>query len=86
VFVTDADGQGEPIRAVVINRSTGGLGLEIDRPLDVGLMVSVRVINAPVTVPWVQAQVRGCRQVGESWEVGCQFVKTPPWSVMLLFG
>jgi hypothetical protein len=86
VLLTDADGKGEPIRAVVINRSAGGLGLEIDRPLDVGMIVSVRVVNAPVTVPWVQVQVRVCRQVDEMWEVGCQFLKAPPWSVMLLFG
>jgi hypothetical protein len=87
VYLTDADGHGEPIRAVVVNRSTGGLGLEIDRPLDVGLVVSVRVISAPVTVPWVQVQVRNCRQIEDfAWEVGCQFMKTPPWSVMLLFG
>jgi PilZ domain len=86
VYLTDADGKGEPIRAVVINRSAGGLGLEIDQPLEVGLILSVRAIHAPVTVPWVQVQVRGCRQVDETWEVGCQFLKPPPWSVMLLFG
>jgi hypothetical protein len=86
VQITDADGKGEPIHGVIINRSAGGLGLEMDRPIDVNTTVSVRVVNAPVTVPWIQVQVRSCRQHENGWLLGCQFLKPPPWSIMLLFG
>jgi hypothetical protein len=86
VQITDADAKGEPIHGIVINRSAGGLGLEVDRPIEANTVVSVRVVNAPVTVPWIQVQVRSCRQQENGWLLGCQFVKPPPWSIMLLFG
>jgi hypothetical protein len=34
----------------------------------------------------VQLEVKNCRLVGSEYELGCQFVRTPPWSVLLLFG
>jgi hypothetical protein len=86
IHITDANAKGEPFHGVITNRSTGGLGLEVDRPIDVNTTVSVRVVNAPVTVPWIQVQVRSCRQQANGWLLGCQFVKPPPWSIMLLFG
>ncbi len=86
VHITDAEAKGEPIHGVITNRSAGGLGLEVDRPIDVNTTVSVRVVNAPVTVPWIQVLVRSCRQQQNGWLLGCQFVKPPPWSIMLLFG
>ncbi len=30
--------------------------------------------------------VRSCRKNGEFYEIGCEFEKTPPWNVLLLFG
>jgi len=86
VHITDAEAKGEPIHGVITNRSAGGLGLEVDRPIDVNTTVSVRVVKAPVTVPWIQVQVRSCRQQENGWLLGCQFIKPPPWSIMLLFG
>jgi len=86
VHITDAEAKGEPFHGVVTNRSAGGLGLEVDRPIEVSTTVSIRVIKAPVTVPWIQVQVRSCRQQENGWLLGCQFVKPPPWSIMLLFG
>ena len=82
----DAEAKGEPFDAVVVNRSAGGLCLETDRPIDATTIVSIRVINAPVTVPWIEVQIRSCRQEDSTWLLGCQFVKPPPWSIMLLFG
>ena len=35
---------------------------------------------------WSQMEVRTCRQEGTAWELGCQFVRTPSWNVLLLFG
>jgi hypothetical protein len=46
----------------------------------------VRTTNAPSSVPWVQIEVKSCRMIGKEHELGCRFVRTPPWSVMLLFG
>jgi hypothetical protein len=86
IQITDAEAKGEPFHGVIMNRSAGGLGLEVDRPIDVNTTVSVRVVNAPVTIPWIQVLVRSCRQQENGWLLGCQFVKPPPWSIMLLFG
>jgi PilZ domain len=86
VQITDADAKGEPFHGIVVNRSAGGLGLEVDRPVEVSTLISIRVVNAPVTVPWIQVQVRSCRPETKVWLLGCQFVKPPPWSIMLLFG
>jgi hypothetical protein len=86
IDITDAQAKGEPFHAVVVNRSAGGLCLETDRPIEVATIVSLRVVNAPVTVPWIQVQIRSCRPEVNNWILGCQFVKPPPWSIMLLFG
>lgn len=86
VRITDAEGKGKQIDAVVINRSAGGLCLEANCPIEPCTIVSVRVINAPVTVPWIQVEIRSCRIEGAVYLLGCQFVKPPPWSIMLLFG
>jgi hypothetical protein len=86
VQITDAEAKGEPFDAVIINRSAGGLCLEADRPIESGTIVSIRVINAPMTIPWIQVQIRSCRKEAGACLLGCQFVKPPPWSIMLLFG
>lgn len=86
VLVSDAEGQAKPYEACVMDRSIGGLGVVVDNPVDVGTILSIRTASAPASVPWVQIEVRNCRKTNESWELGCQFVRTPPWSVLLLFG
>jgi hypothetical protein len=30
--------------------------------------------------------VRNCRDAGQHFELGCEFERTPPWNVLLLFG
>jgi hypothetical protein len=86
VLLTDEDAEAEPIRAYVLDRSTGGLCLAVPEAIDAGTILSVRATNAPPTTPWVQLEVRNCRAVGNEFELGCKFVKTPPWSILLLFG
>jgi hypothetical protein len=86
VLITDAEVKEEPSRGWVVDRSTGGLCLEVIKEVEPGTVLSVRTVNAPKTVSWVQVEVKSCRAVDGNWEIGCQFVKTPPWSVMLLFG
>jgi hypothetical protein len=70
----------------VLDRSTGGLRIAVTTPIQPGTVVQVRATNAPETVGFVGVQVRSCRKSGEFYELGCEFEKTPPWNVLLLFG
>jgi PilZ domain len=86
ILISNADAQTEPSHGWVVDRSTGGLCLSVPEAVPEGTVLSVRTTNAPTTVPWVQIEVKNCRLVGKEYELGCRFVRTPPWSVMLLFG
>jgi hypothetical protein len=86
VLISDAEVTTEPYSGWVVDRSMGGLGITVPRPVAPGTILSVRTTNAPTTCPWVQVEVRSCREVQREFELGCQFVRTPPWSVLLLFG
>jgi hypothetical protein len=72
--------------AFVLDRSTGGLCLALDRQLSPGQVVHVRAECAPDTTPWVPVEVRNCRKEKGRYEVGCQFAAPLPWAVLLLFG
>jgi len=86
VLISDAETRSTPSPGWVIDRSTGGLCLSVPDPVVEGTILSVRTSNAPESIPWVQLEVKNCRLVGREYELGCQFVRTPPWSVLLLFG
>jgi PilZ domain-containing protein len=86
VLITDESTEAEPIRGYVLDRSTGGLCLSCDAEIEEGTVLSVRTANAPETAPWVQVEVKNCRKAGKEYEIGCQWLRTPPWSVLLLFG
>jgi hypothetical protein len=86
VLVNDAEATGEPVRAWVIDRSMGGLGLAVSEAVDVGTVLSLRPCQAPLGTPWVRVEVKTCKRARDQFEVGCQFVRTPPWSILLLFG
>jgi PilZ domain len=86
VLVNDAECQGHAIKGYVLDRSTGGLCISLSAEIPAGTVLSVRTTNSHATIPWVQVEVRNCRSVGKEWELGCKFVSTPPWSVLLLFG
>ena len=77
------DGVGE---GFVLDRSTGGLRITVATPLETGSVVQVRAMNAPESVGFVNVIVRSCRPSGEFFDIGCEFEKTPPWNVLLLFG
>lgn len=77
---------GETRGGWVLDRSTGGLRLRTDVPVAMGTMVQVLADNAPDTTPWVTAVVRSCKPVDEHFDIGCEFERTPPWNVLLLFG
>lgn len=76
----------QPLEGLVLNRSKGGLQLSVDQAVPVGTVLGVRASAAADNLPWVQIRVKRCRQHGETWTLGCQFVETLPWSVLLLFG
>jgi hypothetical protein len=86
IQVTDAEGQGPPVAGWVTDRSVGGLCLRLDEAPPPGTYLNVRPREATALVPWTQVEVKSRRQDGNAWEVGCRFVRTPPWSVLLLFG
>jgi hypothetical protein len=86
VFLSDAEHKTEAVDGWVTDRSTGGLAVVVGQPVEPGTILSIRTANAPDTVSWYQVEVRSCRPVEADWELGCQWVKAPPWSVLLLFG
>ena len=86
VLIRRPGGTREPERGLVLNRSTGGLCLFVDGLLAEGTALEVRPANAPPITPWVEIEVRTCRRTQDGWEAGCQFVRTPPWAMLLMFG
>lgn len=86
VFISRPSARDHNLRGRVSDRSVGGLGLEVPLEFAPGTVLKVLPVNAPNITPWVDVEVRSCRPVKEGWEIGCQFVKTPSWEVLLLFG
>jgi hypothetical protein len=70
----------------VMNRSTGGLALLVTQPLKEGLLVHVRPQTPQGSPPWIAMEVRNCHAEAGDWIVNCQFLKTPEYSTLLLFG
>jgi len=85
VQVTDADAKNPPASAWISDCSLGGLCLSLKEETLVGTVLSVRPATAPPGVPWVQIQVKSQRRFESVWELGCQFVRTPSYSVLLMF-
>jgi hypothetical protein len=70
----------------VVDRSTGGLRILIQSAIAPGSTMQVKAVNAPDTVGFITVIVRSCRKNADHFELGCEFEKTPPWNVLLLFG
>jgi PilZ domain len=80
-------GQGQsPVHGWVVDRSVGGLCLMLSEPVPQGATFPVRPRNAPESTPWTEVEIRGCRAVDGDWEVGCRFIRSPQYNVLLLFG
>lgn len=86
VVVQSAAFKGGSAGGYVVDRSTGGLRLALAAGLAAGTALQVRTTHAPDTIPWVTVVVRSCRPSDDHFELGCEFEKTPPWNVLLLFG
>ena len=86
VWIQGVSNSAIPTKGWVLDRSLGGVGLLSAIEFKKDAVVAVRTTNAPDTIPWVH--VRVCRSASSSgsWELGCQFIKTPTWGTLLLFG
>jgi hypothetical protein len=74
------------LHGIVINRSTGGLGIFVDQNIDSGAVLEVRPAEAPFYVPAVEIEVKFCRKVRKQFFIGCEFCKEVPWNVRVWFG
>lgn len=76
----------EPELAWIVDRSTTGLGVLLKRELPPGSIVGIRAVSAPATAPWVDVEIRSCALQGKRWRLGCKFLATPDWGLLLMFG
>ena len=86
VLISDANAQAAPFQGWVCDRSMGGLCLAVPRQVDINMILSVRTTDSDASTPWIQVEVKRCSPREGRWELGCQFVRTPPYSQLLLFG
>ena len=88
VHVVDwrANRKSKPAEAYVLDRSTGGLRLAMEKPSAVGTVLAARPGSAPPEFDWVKVVVRNCREVGDYFELGCQFESELELGKLLMFG
>jgi hypothetical protein len=86
VKVSDAKAELEPYPGWVVDRSRNGLSLLVPKASEVGSIISVCSTLYPDFAPWVQVKVRRCLPKDNQWLIGCQFTRSLPWNVLLLFG
>jgi hypothetical protein len=87
VLIAEAEEPEAVFPGWVVDRSSGGLGMQAPRPAAVDALLLVRAVHAPEGAPWTEVRVRSSVQLGKGhWALGCEFVETPPWNVLLLFG
>ena len=58
----------------------------LDEEFNLGARLAILPVHAPEMTPWVEIEITICQHTSQGWEVGCRFVKTPPYSVLLMFG
>jgi hypothetical protein len=76
----------ERMHGLVVNRSTGGLAILVDKEVPPGTTLTARPVEAPNSVPAAEIEVRYCRKVGKNFLLGCQFRGEVPWNVRVWFG
>ena len=88
VAVVIQNPEGTPVEQSgwVLDRSSGGLRLEVDYEIEVGKVLRVRPSNASEMIPWTAVIVRSCRPDSGCYQLGVQFVKPPSYGVLMLFG
>ena len=85
VYVAYADKPDELFQGWVVDRSMTGLCLLVSCEVAENSLLTLRSADAPRETPWVQVTVKRCSPHDDDWELGCQFVRTPPYGVLLLF-
>jgi hypothetical protein len=71
----------------VADRSVAGLALMADWGAAAGAQLRVRPAGVPDALPWADVTVQSCQPADPSgWQLGCEFVRTPPANVLMLFG
>ena len=89
VHIGSPDDKKTPAIASLIDRSMGGMRLALFHDIEVGTILSIRPIQVNEMVPWVEVEVRSSKpstEMPEQFEIGCQYRKSPPYSIQLLFG
>jgi hypothetical protein len=86
LLLRDPEGKGPERSGWVLDRSVGGLSIQLDGALEPGTVWQVRPRKAPEGTPWIKVEVRSCVMEDGAWKIGCQFEKTPTWNVLMLFG
>jgi len=74
------------VHGLVVNRSTGGLAILLDKEAPAGASLGVRSAEAPGSVPTVEVEVRHCRKAGKNFLIGCQFRDEVPWKARVWLG
>jgi hypothetical protein len=74
------------VHGLLVNRSTGGVGIYLDQEVQPGTILQVRAADAPSDIPTVRVEVRHCRKVSKGFVVGCQFCQGVPWNVRVWLG
>jgi hypothetical protein len=85
VLVSDPDGRATRYSALLLDRSPGGMRLSVAEAVPVGTLLTVGPPEGSPSVPWLQMEVKYCIRQDDTWLVGCKFVGTPSWSVLMLF-
>ena len=86
VTVVDPKKGRKTVEVFVLDRSSGGVRLASQGPFPTGSTLQIRTTTAPPESPWVVIIVRSCREVGDYFELGCQFEEELPWHLLLMFG
>ena len=88
ILVVDAKAgkRAKATEAYVLDRSTGGLRLALEKGFPAGSALLAKPGNAPEGFDWVKLVVRNCREVGDYFELGCQFETDLELSRLLMFG
>jgi hypothetical protein len=74
------------LNGLIVNRSTGGLGIFADKEVPHGTPMHVRAVEAPAYVPAVLVEVRHSLKVGKGAFLGCEFSAEVPWNIRVWFG
>jgi hypothetical protein len=56
----------------VLDYSAAGLGIFVDKKLEVGAYLRIRPAQANDGTPWRDAQVKNCQPYLDGWRLGCQ--------------